>query len=212
MLHKYNIAHYPFKALLCNLIDTTDLEHIHELGGFENLGNTPGNDNNSFWHRRFYDRMKDSHFINCYLYFIANEITKHFDEGIIYQKYPTVRFQIPNGKGVAGYHIDTEYNHPAEETNIWLPFTHAKDSASIYIESEPGKKDYTPQDVKYGEYIMFAGGKLSHGNEINTTSETRVSIDMRVIPISKYRPSDMKGLAYGKIRSTEGENAYYGML
>src|SRR6185295_3228143 len=126
--------------------------------------------------------------------------------------HPTLRYQIPNGLGVAAYHIDSEYNHPAEEFNIWLPFTHARETRSIWIESAPGKKDYQPQDVQYGEFIIFEGGKLSHGNQPNTTSETRVSIDMRVIPLSLWKPSNMKGLAYGRVRDTDGENSYYDVI
>jgi len=47
---------------------------------------------------------------------------------------------------------------------------------------------------------MFEGGRLSHGNEVNKTGKTRVSIDMRVIPNSKFKPSELKGLAYGRAR------------
>lgn len=211
-LYTYDTLSYPFRKLFCDLLSEYELEYLHNEGGFENVGNTPGNDNNSFWHHCFYDEMKESLFIDCYNDFMNEAIRPQFSEKIVYQKYPTLRIQIPDGKGVAAYHIDSEYNHPIEETNIWLPFTHAKDSSSIYIESKPGKGDYTPQDVDYGQYITFDGCRLSHGNEINKTGQTRVSIDMRVIPFSKFKPSKMKGLSYGKERTTSGKNAYYGVI
>ncbi len=208
----YDTDRYNFRKLFCELIKVSNLETLHEHGGFENMGDKPGSDNNSEWHNEFYRKMKGSYFMDCYTRFILKEIMPQLSEPIVYQKFPTLRIQIPNGKGVAAYHVDSEYNHPVNELNIWLPFTHAKDSRSIYIESESGNKDYQPQDVNYGEYIVFEGGKLSHGNEINTTKETRVSIDMRVIPLSEFTPSDQKGIAFGKVRTTEGKDAYYDIL
>jgi len=213
MLKKYNYSteQYPFRELFCDLIHQNyhNLESIHLLGGFENVKAIPGQDNNSIWHKRFYDNMRESAFMYVYERFIIEQIKAMFDEKLVYQRYPTVRFQIPGGLGVAAYHVDSAYNHPVNEINIWLPLTHAKESRTIWIESAPGKKDYAPQDVKYGEYIIFEGGKLEHGNQSNVTDQTRVSIDMRVIPASVYKPSDMKGIHYGKVRSTEGEDAYY---
>lgn len=210
--HIYNVSAYPFRELFCQVQEQYDLEMVHLLKGFEDVGNVPGKDNNSTWHKRFYDNMRDSKFMDCYKEFMAIVIQPIFNESLVYQRYPTLRYQIPNGLGVAAYHVDADYNHPIEESNIWLPFTHAQGTRSIWIESAPGKKDYEPQDVKYGEFIIFEGGKLSHGNQPNATDETRVSIDMRVIPISLWKPSKMKGLAYGKVRDTEGEDSYYDII
>lgn len=210
--HPYTRIKYCLRTLFMEMINIRSVEYLHQRGGFENVGDTPGNDNNSSWHQLFYDKMKGSAFMTAYVQFMKIEIAPKFSEAIIYQKYPTLRIQIPDGKGVATYHIDSQYNHPVDEVNIWLPLTHAEGTRSIYIESEPGKGDYTAQDVAYGEYLMFEGGKLAHGNEVNTTGQTRISIDMRVIPLSKYQPSDMKGLAYGRARTHEGENAYYELM
>lgn len=194
-----------------NIIGVWPLEMLHTKGGFEGVSDKPGG-KGSVWHDIFYNKMRGSFFIDFYRLFMRKEIAPLFDEKIVYQKFPTLRIQIPNHKGVSDYHVDTEYNHPVEETNIWLPFTNAYRTASIYIESKPGKKDYEPQNVKYGEYLMFEGGKLAHGNEVNTTGETRIYIDMRVIPLSKFKPSQLKGLAHGKIRDTKGTDAYYGIM
>lgn len=210
--HYYNVRNYPFRELFCRLQRQYHLEMVHLLKGFENVGTTPGSDNNSEWHNRFYENMRGSEFMDCYKEFIALTVRPMSNEPLVYQRYPTLRYQIPNGLGVAAYHVDSEYNHPIEELNIWLPFTHARETRSIWIESEPGKKDYQPQDVRYGEFIVFEGGKLSHGNEPNTTGETRVSIDMRVIPLSVWKPSKMKGLAHGKVRDLEGEDSYYDVI
>lgn len=207
--YTYSADRYPFRKLFSDLIQAWDLENLHHLGGFESVGDEPGKDNNSTWHALFYERMRKSPFMECYGQFIKTQIQSLFKEPIIFQRYPTLRIQPPGGKGVAAYHVDADYNHPVEETNIWLPLTHAIASRTIWIESAPGKGDYTPQACVYGQYLLFPGGKLAHGNEVNTTTDTRISIDMRVIPQSLFRPSDKKGLAYGKVRNTEGEDSYY---
>jgi len=211
--HTYSTQSFPFRELFCRLQQQFDLENVHLLGGFENVGDTPGNDNNSKWHNQFYDRMRGSDFMACYYEFMRIVIRRLFDEPLVYQQYPTLRYQIPYGKGVAAYHVDSDYNHPIEEHNIWLPITNlAVGSRSIWIESEPGLGDYAPMMVSYGEFITFDGGKLSHGNEVNKTDITRVSIDMRVIPLSKWKPlPDLKGLSHGKVRDI-GEDNYYGVM
>jgi len=211
--HEFDTTLFPLRELFCSLQKQYCLEKVHLLGGFDGVGDTPGNDNNSFWHDHFYNRMKKSDFMDCYNEFMKIVIRGLFDEPLVYQRYPTLRYQIPLGKGVAAYHVDSDYNHPIEERNIWLPLTKlATGTRSIWIESEPGKGDYKPVEARYGEFIMFDGGKLSHGNEVNTTDETRVSIDMRVIPMSKWKPSpEMKGLSYGKARII-GEDDYYGVI
>ncbi len=44
-----------------------------------------------------------------------------------------------------------------------------------------------------GELIEFNGNRLSHGNKVNTTGQTRVSMDFRILPIEHYKPNDQKG-------------------
>lgn len=211
--YSYDTRSYPFRELFCQLQRQWDLENVHKLGGFESVGNIPGKDNNSSWHDRFYASMRGSAFIDCYDEFMTIVIRTLCNEPIVCQRYPTLRYQIPHGKGVAAYHVDSDYNHPLEELNIWLPFTNAEGTRSIWIESEPGMKDYSPQHVYYGQFIVFEGGKLAHGNEVNTTDQTRVSIDMRVIPLSVWKPRpDLKGLAHGKVRDTEGLDSYYRII
>ena len=75
--------------------------------------------------------------------------------------------------------------------NIWLPLTLASGSRSIYIESEPGKKDYSPQEVDRGEFLMFPGSKLSHGSETNITNESRLSLDFRIISERLFTKNDL---------------------
>jgi hypothetical protein len=45
-------------------------------------------------------------------------------------------------------------------------------------------------DSNYGECIEWEASKLTHGNKDNVTSITRVSVDFRVIPKSRYIDSN----------------------
>ena len=42
----------------------------------------------------------------------------------------------------------------------------------------------------YGEFIQWNGSDLLHGNKINDTGKTRISIDFRVIEYNNYQPSE----------------------
>ena len=56
-----------------------------------------------------------------------------------------------------------------------------------------------PYDVKYGEVLVFSGANLLHGNKINKTRETRVSVDFRLVDPSKFVNND--GLSVNGITS-----------
>jgi ectoine hydroxylase-related dioxygenase (phytanoyl-CoA dioxygenase family) len=45
-----------------------------------------------------------------------------------------------------------------------------------------GRGEYTPVPVEYGQMLLFDGGLLSHGTVENTSSQTRVSMDLRFVP------------------------------
>ena len=60
---------------------------------------------------------------------------------------------------------------------------------TIWVETEEDNGDFKPMNTKYGECVQWDGSNLTHGNKKNTTSETRISVDFRVIPISTYKPS-----------------------
>ena len=45
-------------------------------------------------------------------------------------------------------------------------------------------------DTEVGEMWMWSGATLMHGNKINDTGKSRVSVDFRVIPTKKYKDSN----------------------
>ena len=55
-----------------------------------------------------------------------------------------------------------------------------KKTCTLWLESSPGKKDYKPYKVNYGEILVF-NSKLAHGTEVNKENYTRFSMDFRII-------------------------------
>ncbi len=132
------------------------------------------------------NQVKDRGFIKIYQDFISFLEESFFGEKLVYQKLPTLRIHLPNNLSVGEYHRDSDYNHPMEEINIWIPITTAKKTATIHMESSFDREDFHPIELEYGQYLIFDSA-LKHGNEVNTEGYTRVSFDFRVIPLSKYK-------------------------
>ena len=111
-------------------------------------------------------------------------------EGYVYQHRPGFRVQLPESVGVAEFHRDRDYNHPAGEINFTVPLTRAIDTSAMWIESQPGSEDYHPVNLEYGEVARFDGNRCRHGNKINATGQTRISFDFRLLSVDDYRRSD----------------------
>lgn len=149
--------------------------------------------------------VKDRNFIKTYESFIGFLEANVFGEKLVYQKLPTLRIHLPNNLSVGEYHRDRDYNHPLEEVNIWVPITKAKGTATIHMESSYDAGDFYPIEVEYGQYLIFDSA-LKHGNEVNIEGYTRISFDFRVIPLSKYKDSDLSSINQ-KMKFTVGD--YY---
>ena len=79
------------------------------------------------------------------------------------------------------------------------------DSNSVWIESSPNKGDFSPIRLQWNQYIQFYGNKLRHHNVKNVSGLTRVSIDFRVIPFSKYDANYNKESVHGKRKFLIGD-------
>lgn len=67
--------------------------------------------------------------------------------------------------------------------------TRAHDTNTIWAESEEDEGDLSPIQAAYSELFLWDGANLNHGNEINTTNQTRVNFDFIIIPVEKYNES-----------------------
>jgi hypothetical protein len=168
-----------------------------------------GKDSCTELHSKVYDKLREGwpQFEKMYNRFISEVVAPEFSEDFLFQKSPTIRFHIPANLAVGAFHTDAEFNHPAGEINFIIPLTNSDDTACPWIESEPGKNDFEAIPLTIGELVRFNGNELKHGNKKNETDFTRVSMDFRVLPISKYNPDSVGESITRKTRFVEGE--YY---
>ena len=179
---EYSTEDYPFRKIIEEVLQTKDLERIHSMADYELF--VKGTDQSTI------------------------EVVKpSFGEDIVYQKIPTFRTQLVKNLGVFEFHRDRDYAHNEEERNFFLPFTDAYATNTIWVESEEDKADYSPMTTLYGQVVKWNGNSLMHGNKQNTTSNTRVSVDFRCIPLSKYSEEEGAAAIYSKMKFKIGD--YY---
>lgn len=186
----YNTQEFPFKDKLCNFFGVDNLSTLNE--NIDLL--TRINDQKTQWHPIYYSWAKTEEFKHLYTNFISKIIKPIYNESIVYQSIPTFRIAYPNNIAVGEFHKDKFYRDSGwaskiKEDNYYLPFTKAYDTNTIWAESEEDKGDFSPINCDYGECIKWDGANLMHGNKINHTGETRVSVDFRIIKYSNYVPS-----------------------
>ena len=161
------------------------------------------NDQSTKHHKSFYQWMEEEQFRSLYDSFIQTNIRPLYDDKIVVQAKPTFRICYPNNIAVGEYHKDKwyrdgEWASAVKELNIFLPFTKAFDSNTIWVESEEDKKDFGPMNCEYGEFVKWDGPNLLHGNKVNETGKTRISIDFRIIEYKNYQPSEHGSINLGK--------------
>jgi len=177
---------WPFRKVIQHLLQCSELEHIHEIYQYDKF--VRETDQKTEWHKRYYNGFHI--FQDLYQEFIDEVIQPHFGwKDIVYQKIPTFRTHLVNNTAVGSWHKDSEFGHSEEEINCFLPFTNAVGNSAVWIESEPDKGDYKPYDCNYGEILVFHGSRLHHGNKINDTPHSRISVDFRVLDRNNFKPS-----------------------
>lgn len=200
----FNTEKFPFKRIVLDHINNhtscTILENLHQYISCPNRILSVCNDQNTEAHDLLYkldlsyskqnsvsfDKKKVGVFLQTYYNFIEYLESDVFHQKLIYQKLPTLRVHFPNNLSVGEYHRDSDYNHPKEEINIWLPLTSAYNTATLNIEKTYLSENYFPVELEYGQFFIF-NSKLKHGNEINQENYTRISFDFRVIPKSQFK-------------------------
>jgi ectoine hydroxylase-related dioxygenase (phytanoyl-CoA dioxygenase family) len=183
--YSYDIQKYNFSEIVRKFFNIDLLDSIHTILDKQlDIPTDPSQDQQTTFHKIFYKiyDQENSEFLNKYQNFVKEIISpQFFGKNIIYQTKPTFRVQAPNNIAVAKWHKDKAYNHSTNEINIFLPLTRAFDTNTIWAESEEDKGDYSPMNAEVGEYYIWNGANLYHGNKENKTGVSRVSVDFRVI-------------------------------
>ena len=191
----YSTREYDFESLIKKWLQVDDLYKLHELKKYSMFSREK--DQSSKWHKIFYSNIRsEGTFYQLYEQFLSQIIKPRYNgEDIVYQRIPTFRVHLAGNIAVGEYHKDKfyrkkEWAEKVKETNYYLPFTDTNESNTIWSESQEDKEDFSPMLLKYGECMEWDGSNLMHGNKVNDSQETRVSVDFRVMPRSMYVDSD----------------------
>jgi len=112
-----------------------------------------------------------------------------------FQIEPNLRLQ-PPGERIVDWHSDAYYGHQPEEWNVWIPLMHlSDDSQRLWVDDTPAGPH--PIDVPFGSAYLFPGAQWRHGNQINATDVTRVSMDFRLISAQDFKDSGLASVKYG---------------
>lgn len=187
----YDIDKYPFREFIQKIFHTNNIDSIY----YKTKLIRRSTDQQTKYHKIFYENFQQKDFTDLYHNFIVDHIRPLYNDKIVIQKLPTFRICYLNNVAVGEFHKDKWYRNElwankVKELNFFLPFTDAFDTNTIWVESKEDKKDFTPMNCKYGECIAWDGSNLLHGNRINRTNKTRISIDFRVIEYKNYQPSE----------------------
>lgn len=206
---QFDTSKYDFVKLLCDLFKTDDLSLLNET--HEELFKISHDSCTSF-HDAFYNKYRIGwvEMEELYLSFVTMVCQSLGYTDVLYQKFPTFRVHIPNNVAVGAFHKDGEFNHPKGEINFIIPCTNSVDTASVWVESEPNKADFKPMPLIVGQLIKFNGNELTHGNKVNETELTRVSMDFRILPYKMYDENNSGTSMTKATKFKEGE--YYKRL
>lgn len=189
---KYDTNKYNFSERLKEVFSVFELENIVD----ESIPLVKREtDQNTIWHKKYYEWARSEDFKTIYNQFILEVVRPLYEETIVFQKIPTFRIAYPNNIAVGEWHKDKWYRDinwadKVKEDNFFLPFTDAYDTNTIWTETFEDSGDFYPMNCNYGEIIKWDGSNLTHGNKINKTKKTRISVDFRIIKFTNYTESD----------------------
>jgi ectoine hydroxylase-related dioxygenase (phytanoyl-CoA dioxygenase family) len=172
---------------VAEILDCKDLSRLHTTLDKQYDVFKREEDQSSIFHKKVYGNY--DRIIPIYKHLVRDVVRPLFSEAIVYQKAPSFRVHLPNNLAVGTFHKDKDFGHPDVEINFLIPLTKMWGTNSTWIESEEDEGDYQPIESEPGYITMFNGANCKHGNHLNRTDYTRVSMDFRVISQSSYEPS-----------------------
>jgi len=213
-----NVSNYHFQSIIKEMFDSSSYE-LNLLHQYQSISSQTlfENDTNTIFQQVFYKSPLYEKFRDAYYNFVVNEIGKLYPDEtfLIVQKDPQFRVCVPNNTALGhkdedfsdliGVHCDGDYNHPKQEINYIIALTDMYDSNSVYIETDLLSNVFEPIKLDSNQIIQFWGNKLRHGNKINVTGYTRVSVDFRIIPYSIYDSSYELKSVHGNRRFVDGD-------
>ncbi|QIS04256.1 hypothetical protein F5X71_19670 [Nocardia brasiliensis] len=191
---EYDLQKYPFDQIVRTHLGVERLEDLHRHHVVPRL--TTENEQSTELHRLMYTIGQD--FYDVYTRFVAEWVQPLFGAEVVFQERPNFRFQTPGNVAVARWHRDSDAGHHRRETNIWVPLTAVNECNCVWLESRSGSEEFQPAVVSVGSALIFNACELKHGNVRNTSGQTRVSFEFRVILAAEYQDSEKVSVNLGR--------------
>lgn len=140
----------------------------------------------------------------------GDEIRKKHGSDLLIQSKINLSIQIPNDKtSLLPMHTDCNSADTPFQTNVWIPLTNCFKTNSMFLFNEStsrkimqkilrNKKLENISDTKldksllklnYGQILLF-NPALMHGNKVNKTKKTRISLNVRIKSLFAPEPGD----------------------
>lgn len=169
-----------------------NLDNLHLFIDNHKLLLKKGTDQSTVFHKAIYSTFDNDDFFKTQFWINYSQLcleileilkrrTGYFKEWSI-QRYPTIRLQYPGNVSVFEFHRDTNYAHPLGEINCFYALNKCYESSALQVEKNLGFEDYEPLNLDPGQYALLNTSIYKHGDKINKTKKTRVSMDFRFIP------------------------------
>jgi hypothetical protein len=184
----YDTGRYPFQWILAaEVFRTARLDQLHLTWRRRTRRDELTYADNLALRRRMQQLPDDSSFYQLYHAWIAKVVAPKYGLKISYSAHPKMRVHLAGTGSVSEFHRDAEVTGQAGQINCYLPFTDVHGSCTIWSETRYGAGDYEPIDLRYGQALLWDGGRLEHGTYPNLTDSTRVSCDFRFHPLNPDR-------------------------
>lgn len=191
----YDLEKYNFPKIIADFLNTDSMDELKinpDNHNLESINSLYKNMERTKAYEDLYSSLSSDagkRFYDTYQKFIEEIIRPTYEEAIYFQSKPTHRILYSNSEGVSRFHRDKDYGHSTFEINHFVPQTKAFDTNTVWIESEEGKEDFKPMELKPGQFARFDGPNLMHGAKLNITGKTRVSFDFRIVKSSDLSSS-----------------------
>ena len=198
MTLRYDPSEYPLLDAFCDLVGERHLATVHERWRAHDRGQSHLEEKRALLaplavpsaKRDAFEEVYDRLVREVVLPAIAERQRKHLDAAetctrqYLYAAFPCARVQQPSRFHTIRCHVDAMYGHGPCSVNCWLPLTalDARGLNSLHVESEPGAEDFRPIRARVGEIRVFDGSACAPYTVANESAETRVSLDLRVVP------------------------------
>ena len=172
-----------------------NLDNLHETFEEHQILLKKGTDQATVFHQAIYSTFDDPKFflsdfwikyrkLTLEVLEILKKETGYREEWAI-QRFPTIRIQFPKNVSVFEFHRDSNYSHPIGEINCFYAINSCSNSSALQVEKNLGFEDYVPLNLNPGQYALLNTSIYKHGDILNETNKTRISMDFRFIPNSK---------------------------